>query len=348
MTDYSILKLKIDSFKALVEQDSITPVTLGTLLEEIVELLASVEADNPALPIANEAQRIAVSASESSTLAISKSESALKASNDNKSKIQTINESRGAPGGIATLDDGGAVPLSQLPVGQLKDVVEFGGMAPPLVTEIKQSSMIGEGDVVFMASTGTFVFRSEAMPPEYYANWGGADAYGEPSAQGRVPSAAKLYLDVSANRQYRYDGSALILMGSDLVLGEAAGTAFAGDKGKQLHTDVEALKTRMPVIVFDGLISTEQDLDQLPAGFYFHTGQNRFGYSDGAAQSWDPDDGHTGNSAEDRASYLFRCGVRLFHFVDDSMYEFVDAERFDELRAEIIDEVMTRLQGLGL
>ena len=47
-----------------------------------------------------------------------------------------------------------------------------------------------------------------------------------------TPEAGKIYVDLSTNVQYRWGGSAYVEISSSLALGETAGTAYEGSKGK--------------------------------------------------------------------------------------------------------------------
>lgn len=75
----------------------------------------------------------------------------------------------------------------------------------------------------------------------YYNDWLDAGSFGTVSLQGRIPVADKLYTDTSANKNYRWSGSQLTTTGSDLTLGKTANTAFPGDEGAQLQSDLEEL-----------------------------------------------------------------------------------------------------------
>lgn len=75
----------------------------------------------------------------------------------------------------------------------------------------------------------------------YYGNWVDADSFGEGSANGRVPESGKVYICTSDNKTFRWSGSELVTIGSDLALGHTASTAFPGDEGAQLQNDLEDL-----------------------------------------------------------------------------------------------------------
>lgn len=47
-----------------------------------------------------------------------------------------------------------------------------------------------------------------------------------------IPQSNKIYLDISSNKTYRWDGSNMVSIGSTLELGETSLTAYAGNKGK--------------------------------------------------------------------------------------------------------------------
>ena len=53
----------------------------------------------------------------------------------------------------------------------------------------------------------------------------------------------KIYLAKDTNLIYRWSGTTYVEISSSLALGETANTAYAGDKGKQLATNVDALES---------------------------------------------------------------------------------------------------------
>ena len=88
---------------------------------------------------------------------------------------------KGAANGVATLDDNGLVPSSQLP-SYVDDVIEAANFA--------------------------------ALPAE-----------GE---------GGKIYVTLDDNKTYRWSGSAYVEISASIALGETAGTAYEGSKGKAL------------------------------------------------------------------------------------------------------------------
>lgn len=75
----------------------------------------------------------------------------------------------------------------------------------------------------------------------YYGNWSDAQNFGVSSANGRIPEGGKVYICTSDNKTFRWSGSELVTIGSDLALGHTPSTAFPGHEGAQLQEDVEEL-----------------------------------------------------------------------------------------------------------
>lgn len=80
----------------------------------------------------------------------------------------------------------------------------------------------------------------------YYNNWLDAESFGEGvDIDGRIPDAGKIYTCTSNNKTFRWSGSELITIGSDLALGETAGTAYPGDKGKAAYDQAIENRNRL-------------------------------------------------------------------------------------------------------
>lgn len=56
----------------------------------------------------------------------------------------------------------------------------------------------------------------------------------------------KLYVDISDNKTYRWSGSAYVLVSDSLALGEVAGTAYEGSKGKTNATAIAMFFSYLP------------------------------------------------------------------------------------------------------
>lgn len=66
--------------------------------------------------------------------------------------------------------------------------------------------------------------------------------YSSQSAFPATGESGKIYIDLSTNKTYRWSGSAYVVIGGDLALGETANTAYAGDKGKANADAIDAIK----------------------------------------------------------------------------------------------------------
>ena len=91
--------------------------------------------------------------------------------------------------------------------GDFSDVANFDSISL-LVTKptITQGSAAGTYQVVFLNVTKTFVAVSAG---KYYSNWGGAEAFGNFTDDGRTPKKNKVY--ICDNKAYVWDDTASVL-----------------------------------------------------------------------------------------------------------------------------------------
>lgn len=161
----------------------------------------------------------------------------------NAAAIKTITDSIGAPNGIAPIDENGHIPTRFIP-GAMDDVKEFDGFVE--VSTINAASLTGEVLVMFNTTSRTFVACAKnTIPPQYANNWIGAENYGDFSINGRMPQDDKVYVDRSTNKTYRWSGSRMVVIGTDLALGHTSNTAFPGNEGAQLQEDMTNANYRM-------------------------------------------------------------------------------------------------------
>lgn len=104
--------------------------------------------------------------------------------------------------GIATLSNGGKIPSSQLP-SYVDDVLE--------------------GYRKLYSDAYHFFSEDTTDPEKMLEETGG-----------------KIYVDLPTNKTYRYSGSQFVEISASLALGETSSTAYAGDKGKAIRTDLDA------------------------------------------------------------------------------------------------------------
>ena len=57
------------------------------------------------------------------------------------------------------------------------------------------------------------------------------------------PEFGKVYIDIVSNKTYRWSGTVMVAIGSDLSLGETSATAYAGDKGKLNETNITTARS---------------------------------------------------------------------------------------------------------
>lgn len=62
------------------------------------------------------------------------------------------------------------------------------------------------------------------------------------SAFPATGETGKIYVDISANKTYRWSGTTYVSIGGDLALGETSSTAYPGDKGKAVTDRMNALE----------------------------------------------------------------------------------------------------------
>lgn len=288
---------------------------------------------NSANSTASAAKQMAANAQDNANIAVGRADSAI-------SRISAIEGKVGSPGGIATLDDKGLIPSTQLP-SYVDDVVEFDGFTSfPVV--VAQAYVAKPASILFDSNSGTFVATTSYVSDDghlpltkYCGNWLDADKFGEASTNGRVPVSGKIYLDVSTNKQYRWSGSKLVVTGSDLALGETEQTAYSGAKGKQLRTDVDNLSKNVSsledtvhqhvadvgILEFVSYVATANDVMNLDAdGVCYATGDKKFVQAGTSGPTY-PAEYNTfdriGTCLAPRTDRIFRYGARLYRFDDE-------------------------------
>ena len=121
---------------------------------------------------------------------------------DAQAKILALNQSKGAANGIATLDNSGKVPSSQLP-SYVDDVVELLDISATAPAEC------AEGDKYHNTTSGK-IFTATAAN-----TWG---------STGADPEKGKIYTNLSNNKSYRWGGSAYTEISSSDVTGITIGS----------------------------------------------------------------------------------------------------------------------------
>lgn len=180
--------------------------------------------------------------------------------------------------GIAPLDESGRVPGRFLP-SYVDDAMDFDGMA------LNVAAFAGEryeGNlrdafhrVLYLPGPNRFILEvtpssstGKPQAPEYYPKWELGEEHalcmGRESEEGYFPLKGKTYYCPATNKAYRWTGSSLVPTGSDLDLGEEAGTAFAGDRGRALELEKADRTELSPVMVRDAEEDAEMPEPDFP------------------------------------------------------------------------------------
>lgn len=138
--------------------------------------------------------------------------------------LTSFKNTKGKPSGLAPLDGSGKVASEYLPEN-VGNALEFSGIVSgitPQPSSLNKYSTDANCSVVFSKDTGVFVLK---YAQKYYNNWVDGDLFGEPSVNGRVPRKGKIYIDVTANKTYRWGGSTLVGIGGVTVQNRVLGTS---------------------------------------------------------------------------------------------------------------------------
>jgi hypothetical protein len=167
---------------------------------------------------------------------------------DNVDNVKQIPATqKGAKNGVASLDTDGIVPLSQLPAAMPASDVSAWAKASTKPTYTKAEVGLGNVDNV------------KQIP---YTEKGAAGGVASLGSDGKVPASqlpsyvddveefdnlasfpesgeeGKIYTAKDTNKIYRWSGTTYIVISDTIALGETSSTAYAGDKGKALATQL--------------------------------------------------------------------------------------------------------------
>lgn len=143
----------------------------------------------------------------------------------------------GVANGVATLDERGKIPVSQLD-GQMARV--FGIEKAVASSTNLPSDGVSEGDRYYVIDTKKIYERLEDSWDE------GTDPKEDTIYNFRLTDATGS--SSRTNILYRWDGKSLVEISASLALGESSGTAYEGSKGKQNATDIASLKNKVSAL----------------------------------------------------------------------------------------------------
>lgn len=215
------------------------------------------------------------------------------------------------------------------------DTDNWGTIKRPIRSETVIKPQLESGDVqqqlvitdYWQIEDGVAILRPSAFT--YYNNWIDGDSFGTGTIDGRVPEAGKIYTCTSDNKTFRWSGSELITIGSDLALGRTASTAFPGDAGAQLEEIVgyhgnwitdNATRIRLIGILpcdgqwdgkgaapTSGVWLVPSDVYEGAVCFESYGNTNFYGY---APEEYNSDEQYT-------PGYIYRIGDGLFRIVNN-------------------------------
>lgn len=143
----------------------------------------------------------------------------------------------GVANGVATLDERGKIPVSQLD-GQMARV--FGIEKAVASSTNLPSDDVSKGDRYYVIDTKKIYERLDD-------SWdGGTDPKEDTIYNFRLTDATGS--SSRTNILYRWDGKSLVEISASLALGESSGTAYEGSKGKQNATDIASLKGKVSAL----------------------------------------------------------------------------------------------------
>lgn len=158
-------------------------------------------------------------------------------------ELTEFKNTKGKAEGLAPLGSDGKIASDYLPT-YVDDVIEFANIVEGVTAQqqaVAKSSTDEGCSVVYDKYNNAFLLavvstdgEAEAAPV-YYVDWLDGDTFGVSMLTGRVPMSGKVYIDNEKNITYRWSGTKLVAIGSDLALGYTEGTAFPGSDGKALQ-----------------------------------------------------------------------------------------------------------------
>lgn len=224
-----------------------------------------------------------------------------------KTSVESLEGSKGKANGIAPLDETSHIPSAYLPVSAF-DVLEFTGVVESVAFEESSSSNNSTDatcDVVYNSTTKTFALRIIGAQPKYFSNWADGYLYGANSDNGRIPQSGKIYIDTTNNKSFRWNGTKLEPIGSALELGHNENTAFPGNEGIKLQSQISDVRNSLTAR-FHGIVE-DAELKEISvtnvSGVYYISSKKVFaGKSDGNyVGNWTGADAYM---SEDRSAIL--------------------------------------------
>ena len=248
---------------------------------------------------------------------------------DMQGRLEELKDSKGKADGLAPLDENGQISSQYLP-GYVDEVLEIGGLINGLTAQmvpVQKKSTDENCAVVYDADKNVYVIRIVTdEQATYYVDWTDGELFGVKTDAGRKPHGGKIYMDVTTNKSYRWSGTKLAPIASDLALGHTSGTAYPGNEGVQLNEEVkknqkelQAVNKRIEgisILPFDGVWNGNGKAPN--SGLWYapspgHDGEwcfRRFGDTTTEGYGYAEEDYNADGVG--RADHIYRCEDELY------------------------------------
>lgn len=198
---------------------------------------------------------------------------------ETESSLKELQRSIGMPGGIAPLDSDGTIASRFIP-GAMDDVKAFSGCVNSSIFEengvrfydsTEDTSAAPNSYVVYDTHLQRFLLKQYAGGGTYdfYRTWGDAELWNDLDVGS--PHDDKVYVDRTTNKTYRWaEDYGLVVIGTDLALGETAYTAYPGNLGAQLArglSDEVASRTDADDSLQEQITGHSREFHYLPDNF---------------------------------------------------------------------------------
>lgn len=198
---------------------------------------------------------------------------------ETENSLKGLQRSIGMPGGIAPLDSDGTIASRFIP-GAMDDVKAFSGCVNSSIFEengvrfyesTEDTSAAPNSYVVYDTHLQRFLLKQYAGGGTYdfYRTWGDAELWNDVDTGS--PHDDKVYVDRTTNKTYRWaEDYGLVVIGTDLALGETAYTAYPGNLGAQLArglSDEVASRTDADELLQEQIAEHRREVHYLPDNF---------------------------------------------------------------------------------
>ena len=210
----SSLQNSIESLRTSTGSNSVTPEVLASIFNEMLGLVQSIDSSG---------------LSSNVTSALNKANSALTTASDALSRATSAQTSADNAGTVAR----NAVTALESLTPQVNEVIQSVSELSEILNELNNSIGVS-GGIAPLDEQGM-------VPSSHLPSYVDDVIEVESIADVTTPESGKVYLEIATNKTYRWGGTQFVVIGSDLALGDTESTAFPGNRGKQLETNLSTL-----------------------------------------------------------------------------------------------------------